>query len=158
MKEFTIRKTMPADIRKIYSRVKDVFQPCAAPLYSEETTARQLENILLTGVLEKIRSQGLILTAEEDSDLVGLLAVRKDGHILLLHIDPDGSDKNTAEQLIKRAVEICRREKPTLKRLTVNSPPAVAAVYQRQGFVPSGSEQTTRRISFLPMVLTLSDS
>ncbi len=158
MKKFTIKKTMPANIREIYTRINDVFQPCAAPLYSEETTARQLENILQPGVLGKIRSQGFILTAEEDSDLVGLLAVRKDGHILLLHIDPDVPDKNTAEQLIKRAVEICRREKPALKRLTVNSPPAVAAVYQRQDFVPSGSEQTTRGIPFLPMVRTLSDS
>ena len=158
MKKPTIKKTMPADIREIYNRINDVFQPYAAPLYSEENTAKQLENILLPGVLEKIRSQGFILTAEEDSDLVGLLAVRKDGHILLLHINPDGPGKNTAEQLIKRAAEICRREKPSLKRLTVNSPPAVTAVYQRQGFVPSGSEQTTRGNPFLPMVLPLSDS
>ena len=158
MTELTIKKTMPADIREIYIRINDVFRPCAAPLYSEENTAKQLENILLPGVLEKIRSQGFILTAEEDSDLVGLLAVRKDGHILLLHIDPDDPGKNTAEQLIKRAVEICRREKPSLKRLTVNALPTAAAVYQRQGFVPSGSEQTTREIPFLPMVLPLSDS
>jgi predicted GNAT family N-acyltransferase len=65
--------------------------------------------------------------------------------------------KGIAKELLLRSIEICRKRKPDIKRITVNSSPNAFGAYKKMGFKAIGDEKVVNDIRFIPMVLLLNE-
>ena len=79
-------------------------------------------------------------------------------HISMLFVDRAFQGHGIARALINRALAICRREKPELASVTVNSSPYAVPIYERVGFHVTAPEQVVHGIRFTAMVLDILNS
>ena len=88
--------------------------------------------------------------AYKDSQLAGFIAIRDGSHLFHLFVERSYQRQGIARRLWERALkELCVPNSDG--GFTVNSSLSAVPVYQAFGFVPSGSIQSMRGISFLPM-------
>ena len=78
--------------------------------------------------------------------LVGVLAMRGEGHIALFFVEREIQGKGVGRALFTTARAACRGD-----FMTVNSSPYAVEIYKRLGFSPLSDEQTTDGIRFTPM-------
>ena len=91
----------------------------------------------------------VVLVAEQDSDLVGVIEMLNCDHIAMLFVST--RRKGIAKELIRGALAECRRRRPGVNRITVNSSPFAEPVYSRMGFRATGPLQEKNGIIFVPM-------
>ena len=90
------------------------------------------------------------LLAYSESQLAGFIAIRDGSHLFHLFVERSYQGQGIARRLWERALEeLCAPS--SNGGFTVNSSLSAVAVYQAFGFVPAGSVQSMRGISFLPM-------
>ena len=90
------------------------------------------------------------LPAYSDSRLAGFIAIRDGSHLFHLFVERTYQRQGIARRLWERALEeLCTPGGDG--DFTVNSSLRAVPVYQAFGFVPAGSIQSMRGISFLPM-------
>lgn len=90
------------------------------------------------------------LVAYSDSQLAGFIAIRDGSHLFHLFVERSYQRQGIARRLWERALqELCAPNSDG--GFTVNSSLRAVPVYQAFGFVPAGSIQSMRGISFLPM-------
>jgi predicted GNAT family N-acyltransferase len=73
-------------------------------------------------------------------------------------VDEHYHRQGIARELLKRALEICARNRTDQATITVNSSPNSVEVYQHLGFQATGAEQTKNGIRFVPMALSIQES
>jgi predicted GNAT family N-acyltransferase len=86
---------------------------------------------------------------------VGAIEVRDYNHISLLFVHMAHQRQGIARELLRRALAICCRYRPSLRQVDVNSSPNAVVAYARLGFRQRGPEQIKNGIRFVPMVLDL---
>jgi GNAT superfamily N-acetyltransferase len=138
---------------KVCSLVEKVFNEFVAPDYEEEGINEFLKFANPLALADRGGSEQVAIVAEQGSDLVGIIEMSNCDHIAMLFVSL--RSKGIAKELINRAVEECRKRKPELKRITVNSSPFAEPIYSRMGFKPTGSFQKKNGIAFEPMARDL---
>jgi GNAT superfamily N-acetyltransferase len=76
----------------------------------------------------------------------------------LLFVDKSHQRKGIARELLKRSIEICRKRKSDIQRVTVNSSPNAVTAYQKIGFKDIEDEKVVNGIRFIPMELILNNN
>lgn len=94
----------------------------------------------------------VILVAESDGRIVGMIDVKESNHISLFFVEPARMGRGIGRGLLAHAVALCRREDPGLREIDVNSSPWAVPVYARLGFRPTGPEQEQNGIRYTRMV------
>ncbi len=56
---------------------------------------------------------------------------------------------------MRRSIEICKRRKPDINKLTVNSSPNAVKAYRKMGFKGIRDERVVNGICFIPMEFSL---
>jgi predicted GNAT family N-acyltransferase len=79
-------------------------------------------------------------------------------HISLFFVDGVRQKRGVGRQLMKRAVAACKKSRPEIKSLSVNSSPNAVNIYQNLGFIVSKPEQQTNGIRYVTMVLDLANA
>ncbi len=138
---------------KVCSLIEKVFNEFVAPDYEEEGINEFFKFANPLALAGRTGSDQIVMVAEQGSDFVGIIEMRNCEHIAMLFVSLRG--KGIAKELINRSVEECRKRKPGLKRITVNSSPFAEPIYSRIGFRPTGPFQKKNGITFEPMARDL---
>ena len=96
-----------------------------------------------------------ITIAERGGQIVGMVDVRDSCHVSLFFVEPDDRGHGVGRTLLESAIECCLSAEPGLSAITVNSSPWAVPVYERLGFVATGSEIERNGIRALPMAKPL---
>jgi len=106
----------------------------------------------------RLQADHFVLLAEAAGEIVGAIEVRACDHISLLFVAGRFQRRGIARELLQRALATCRRQRPEVREISVNSSPNAVQAYARLGFRPLGAEQTVNGIRFTPMALALAEA
>ena len=134
-----------------------VFNDLVAPQYSQEGVNEFLKYAQPDAFLRRSQRNHFALLATVPNRIIGMIEIRDDSHVSLLFVDRSSQRKGVGRELLRRALEICRGNKPELREVTVNASPNSVQIYARLGFRPTRSEQVINGIRFTPMILELSE-
>jgi len=143
---------------KVCNFVIHVFNEFIAPHYSQEGVNEFLKYVQPDALLQRLQKNHFTLLAMVQNRMVGMIEIRANNHVSLLFVDRSFQRKGISRELLRYALEICRKNKPDLREVTVNASPNAVPVYERLGFRPTRSEQIVHGIHFTPMILKLSET
>jgi GNAT superfamily N-acetyltransferase len=152
-----IRPGTPADGEPIAALIQE-FQP----ILTLDPTGRGAEKYLAS-VSPQAERQYLesprysYLVAERDGEILGFIAIRDKTHVFHMFVSARHQLQGIARDLWNRAREQALRESGAVE-MTVNSSLKAYPVYERFGFVATGSEVHTHGIAFVPMKLKLQNA
>jgi ribosomal protein S18 acetylase RimI-like enzyme len=148
---FEYRRMRRGEETEVSDLILRVFEEFVAPQFSREGV-QEFQNRLF---LRRSEWNHSILVALANKKIVGMIETKNDGHITLFFVDGDHQGEGVGRELLKRALEICRRRYPEITAVTVSSAPNAVKIYERLGFRRAGPERTENQIRFVPMVLDL---
>ncbi|MCF8041960.1 MAG: GNAT family N-acetyltransferase [Desulfarculaceae bacterium] len=135
--------------------VTRVFRQFVAPLFPPEGVSEFLSYATVPALEQRLADGNLFLAAWSQERMAAFIEVRDLGHIALFFTDGSLQGKGLGRRLLARALDICRKRKADMERLTVNASPNAVAAYQRLGFEPTDGKLTRNGISFVPMALAV---
>jgi ribosomal protein S18 acetylase RimI-like enzyme len=145
------RQMEPGEVTAVYDVVARVFDKFVAPDYSAEGVQEFLKYARGLGG----RSNHFVLLAVSQGTVAGMIEVRNNEHISMLFVASEYQGRGISRALIDCALDSCRRDKPGLVSVTVNSSPYAVPIYEKLGFHATGPEQAIHGLRFTPMVLYL---
>jgi len=134
---------------QVCSLIENVFNEFVAPDYGPDGINEFFKFANPHALRERAGPEQVVLVAEQDSGLVGVVEMRNCDHIAMLFVST--RRQGIAKELIRGALAECRKRRPDIKRVTVNSSPFAAPVYSRMGFRATGPLQEKNGIIFVPM-------
>jgi GNAT superfamily N-acetyltransferase len=143
----------PGEEAAVCELVERVFDEFVAPDFGEEGIAEFLRYAEPRALAERCAADAFVLVAADGDDLAGMIEVINFDHLAMLFVSRRG--RGIAAELIGRAVEICRRRKPGLSRLTVHASLFARPIYGKLGFEAPGATCTESGITYVPMALDL---
>lgn len=139
---------------EVCSLVEKVFNEFVAPGYGPEGINEFFKFASQDALADRMGPELVIVVAEQGPDIIGVIEMVRDNHISMLFVDRRG--QGVAKELIRTAVEECRRRQPGLKRITVNSSPYAESIYGRMGFKTTGPSQKKTALFSDPWFLSWS--
>lgn len=143
---YTIRRLGPEELPAACALAWEVFCQFEAPEYAPEGAA-EFRRTLDDG---ELISRMYFYGAFAGDTLIGILAMRKPRHISLFFVKESWHRRGIGRQLFDAMV---RDYGP--QEFTVHSSPYAVEVYRRLGFVPTGTEQVTNGIRYIPMICSV---
>jgi GNAT superfamily N-acetyltransferase len=145
----------PGEESRVAEMIARVFDEFIGPDYSDEGIREFKKYASEDGLRERAKDNHFALLASAQDRVVGMIEVRNNNHISMLFVDRDYQRQGISRTLLNKALEFCRRERPDLTRVTVNSSPYAVPIYERLGFRATEPEKVVHGIRFIPMVLQL---
>ena len=139
----------------VSSFVLEVFNEFVAPLFAEEGVEEFNRYTSADAITGRIENGNMLLVAEAEDEIVGIIEVRENNHVGWLFVDKRFQRTGVGRHLLKNAVELCKERDNTVNRITVNSSPNAVAAYRRFGFRAVEDEKTVNGIRHTPMELTI---
>ena len=149
------RPMKPGEETEVCSLITRVFSSFVAPQYSQEGIDEFLRYAEPKAMAARAETNHFILVTELKSSIVGMIEVRDSDHICLFFVEGRLQRHGIARELLRRALEICLRNKASLSKISVNSSPNAVEAYKTLGFQAEGPEQTKNGIRFVPMSLNM---
>lgn len=149
------RMIKPGEESVVSSLVIDVFNEFVAPLFAKEGVEEFNRYTSAKAIAVRINNGNMLLVAEAEDEIVGIIEVRENNHVGWLFVDKRFQRNSVGRELLKRAVELCKERDDTVNRITVNSSPNAVAAYRRFGFRAVEDEKTVNGIRHTPMELIL---
>jgi GNAT superfamily N-acetyltransferase len=151
-----IRRAQAGEEGVICALVARVFNRFVALDYPQEGIEEFYAYANPEAMQRRAGSSRILLVAELQGELCGMIEVRGNSHLSLLFVERQG--RGAGRALFQAAVRECRRREPGLEKLTVNSSPYAKAIYEKFGFAATGPSQTRNGITFIPMICSLDGS
>ena len=139
--------------QKVCSLVEKVFNEFVAPDYGREGIEEFFKFANPVALAGREGSGQVVLVAEQGTEIAGVIEMRELEHIAILFVTSRG--QGIAKELIIRALAECSKNKPGLKRITVNSSRFAETFYAKMGFKTTGPFQEKNGIKFVPMVFDI---
>lgn len=115
--------------------VGEVFDEFTAPGYSDKGVEVFKNFIQADEIKKSTDSAGMFAICCWDGKTpVGVIAVRDNNHICFLFVNKDYQQQGIERELLNRAIDKCRKIRPDLTEITVNSSPYAENIYKRLGF------------------------
>jgi len=151
--ELTFQDMREGEEEGVSQLVEEVFDSLVAPDLVAEGVV-EFKRHITPGVLRgKVTDEStFILTAKDDRDMVGVIAVRENRHIFLFFVREGYQGMGIAKELFSLALQRCRRDNPGLAGITVNSSPYAIAIYESLGFEPTEPEKVINGVRHTPML------
>ena len=145
------RALAEADAPAVSRLIIDSFTEFIAPEYSEEGRAEFIRYVQPEALVDRSRSNHLLLVARAANTVVGVIELRNNDHVSLLFVDRAFQQHGIARTLLRRALSAARPAIPDLERVTVNSSRFGVPIYERLGFCQTGPGRSVNGIVFIPM-------
>jgi GNAT superfamily N-acetyltransferase len=98
-----------------------------------------------------MREGSVVVLAFLGAVAIGVVEVRRPGHIGLLFICPDHQGRGVGRSLCETAIEAAARMIPRSPKVTVKSAPGAVTFYEKLGFLTAGPMSEFKGIRFVPM-------
>lgn len=152
----SIRPAQREDLPGVRDLTLAVFTEFVAPLYPEQGRQAFDDYCELEAFEKRFDDDHFVMLAEDGGRTVGVLEMRRCGHISLFYVAPAHQGKGLGTRLLREAVSHCIRQGESPQVLTVHSSPNAVSAYAHMGFAKSGEENTVDGIRFLPMSVQVS--
>jgi GNAT superfamily N-acetyltransferase len=134
LKNYMYSEMIPGQEQLVADVVWEVFEEFVAPGYSHEgiETSR---NFIQVNEIRKATDSGrmFVICCWARKIMAGVIAMGDGNHICLLFIKKDYHRQGIAKELLNRAINKCKKIKPDLTEITVNSSPYGHQYYRRHG-------------------------
>ncbi len=150
-----IRPVVPGEEAVASELVTRVFRQFVAPQFPPEGVAEFLRYADTAALEQRLAAGNLLLAAWSGQRMLALIEMRACEHIAFFFTDGSLQGKGLGRRLLARALELCRKQKPQLARITVNASPNAVEAYRRLDFRTTGAMETKNGISFVPMALAV---
>ena len=151
MAPIVYRPMTPDDAEAVSRLILDAFAQFIAGEYSDEGRAEFTRHVQPEALVERARSNHVMLMAMAGESLAGVIDLRDNDHVSLLFVDSRFQRHGIAGELLARALSVARPAKPGLDRVTVNSSRFGVPIYEKLGFRQTGPERSVNGIVFIPM-------
>ncbi|MBR4224351.1 MAG: GNAT family N-acetyltransferase [Oscillospiraceae bacterium] len=136
----------PQEIKTALRLALRVFLGYDAPLFVPEGK-EQFRAYIYSGTIEEAIDNGTAcIYAAYEGDMIGIIGINGEGHIILAFVDGDHQHMGVGSALM----EALMRDFAGY-RLTVNAAPPGYGFYRRHGFVPTSPDVTTDGLTYTPM-------
>lgn len=140
MKNFSIRPLTEADRPACCSLVLSVFDEFIAPHWSQEG----IDTFHRTSPVEaEERFEDdcfILLGAETENQLVGVLMMSVDGHLYSLFVSGEFQRLGIGRRLLKEGVARVLEVNPSVSEITLTASPNSVEAHKAYGFMPAGAE------------------
>jgi ribosomal protein S18 acetylase RimI-like enzyme len=103
------------------------------------------------GISSRMSEGNLVVMALLGAVAIGVVEVRRHGHIGLRFVSPDHQGRGVGRRLCETAFEAAARMLPRPLKVTVNSAPGAVAFYEKLGFLVAAAMTEFNGIRFVPM-------
>lgn len=148
--DVSMRLMRAGEEREVCELVSRVFDEFVASDFPQEGVDEFHRYADADALAQRVGSGELVLVAEEEGRIVGMIELRGFGHIAMLFVESRG--KGIGRRLVGEALQICYERGVDPDRVTVNASRFAAPIYERLGFETEGPERTENGITYLPMV------
>jgi GNAT superfamily N-acetyltransferase len=153
--QLTYRLMIPGEEETVINIVSEVFNEFVAPQYSEEGITEFYKYANTAALAERSKENHFTVIAELNNNPVAIIEVRNNNHVSFFFNKAKYQRKGIGRELLKYAVGVCKKNNPTIQKITVNSSPNATKAYEKMGFTIDGEEQCVHGIKFVPMSLNL---
>ena len=135
--------------------IQRTFQHFIADTYTARGIKRFLKITSKQAMLRRKRKNQLIVIAEADDTISGMIAVRKQNHITLLFVAAEFHRNGIGTLLFQDAFTRMKAAVPDLGTVTVNSSEFALPFYTKLGFTAKRSAYLHKGMKITPMELLL---
>ncbi|UCF99929.1 MAG: GNAT family N-acetyltransferase [Spirochaetaceae bacterium] len=150
-----IRTMHEDDAEAVSKLIRRSFQQCIADTYTERGIKHFMKITSKQAMLRRKRKNQLILVAESDAAIAGLVAVRNGNHLNLLFVAPEFHRRGIGTLLFQDALARMKTAIPDLSVVTVNSSAYALPFYTKLGFRAKSSAYFRKGMKITPMELLL---
>jgi Predicted acyltransferase len=155
MNDCAIEKFRTGEEPRISNLIRTVFDEFVAPGYSDAGNNFFYDYIGPEKIRERFLNGNVLLTAQNQGEIVGFIEVRDGNHISLLFVDKSWHKKGIAKRLLAKAVALCREKNSGWNYFEVNASPYSEKIYDRMGFKKTSDIQNVNGLKFIPMKMEL---
>jgi GNAT superfamily N-acetyltransferase len=145
----------PGEETRVCDLITRVFNEFVAPDFPPEGIEEFLKFVQPDALRDRSRAGYLTLVATLGDEMVGVIQMKGRDHISLYFVDQAHMGEGIGRDLWRQALGQCRRERPDLAEITVNSSLYAVPIYEKLGFRQTEAEQVVNGIRFVPMVVEL---
>ena len=150
-----IRRLREEEIAEALKLVWEVFEREIKPSYSEEGVQEFLKFIDYNYMKDLSTKGKLIFWGAFEEELIGTVAVRRDGHISLFFVKNEYQGMGIGKALFRMMYNYCVEELK-VKKITVNAAPQSVIKYTHMGMCQVGREEERCGIRSVPMEIIIS--
>ena len=147
----SIRRGKIQDVAKVSSLLLELSEEFIAAEFSETGKQNFLREFTAEKIAEKMSADNFRFhLAEDDGDLIGVVAVRDNTHLFYLFVAKSHQKRGVSRVLWERA----KSESLPFNNsgvFTVNASNYAVKAYERLGFVLKGATQETKGVLYNPM-------
>jgi GNAT superfamily N-acetyltransferase len=151
----TFRMMQRGEEALVSEMVLRAFDKFVAPDLTDEGVQEIRGFVAPDQIQERIAAGRFILVAQAGTTIAGMIEMRDFSHVTLLFVDEKFQRQGIARELLRRAVDMARKKKPSLTAITVASSSFAVEAYQRLGFESNGPEFTKNGVTAYPMILNV---
>jgi len=155
-KSFSYSFILEGEEQKVCDLVLRVFDTFVAPEFSDEGVREFKSYVTPELFAKRLKANHFVLIAKQSNTIVGMIEMRGNHHISLLFVSLGFQKRGIGKQLFVNALTHCQTNMPTLAEVDVHSSPNAVSFYESLGFKQNGDKQIKNGISFIPMLLKLS--
>jgi ribosomal protein S18 acetylase RimI-like enzyme len=143
------------DAEAVSLLIHRTFQQFIAETYTARGIKHFLKHTSKQAMLRRKRKNQLIVVAEADDKISGMIAARKGNHITLLFVAPEFHRNGIGTLLFQDALNRMKAAIPDLGTVTVNSSQYALPFYTKLGFTVKRPAYFHRGMRITPMELLL---
>ena len=157
MAEITYRLIQAGEVEELHRLVMHAFDEFVAPDLPEGGREHFNEYASAARLGAPERRQETVVAVSEGRPVgVGRVGRRNEvPHVDLLFVEKEMHGQGVAREIVRRLLEIARRDDPAAESVTVNATRYAVPFYARVGFEPSGEERVMAGIISTPMEIPL---
>ncbi len=150
-----IRLMRHEDAQTTQDVIMQAFQRYNAPDFAPEGVQGFTNYASAAAMQNRQHNDHIILIAEQDEKIVGVIESRHHNHISLMFVHPDHMNKGISTALWQKALALCKQAHPGLETITVNASTYAAPIYEKFGFTRDAEgTKTEHGIIVVPMTYT----
>lgn len=153
--QISYRRMKPGDEVPVYELIRCVFGEFVGNGYSQEGIDEFFRSVSCESLARRPMENHFILVATHGDKIVGMIDIRDYERVSLFFVDGDYHGKGIGGTLLNRALANCRTNAPDVSHVDVDSSPFAVSIYEKLGFLRTGTLQTHNGIQFVPMVKML---
>lgn len=152
MSDIRIDKYLDGRIQELSDFIRIVFDEFVGLDYSAEGNKVFYEFISPENLAKRLAVGNLLITAQENGEIIGMIEVRDNIHICLFFVDKEYQGRGIGRNLFEAALKQIGNK---TDYIDVNASPYSEPIYAALGFEKTGELREVDGIKFIPMKIAL---
>ncbi|MFH0256948.1 GNAT family N-acetyltransferase [Vibrio rumoiensis] len=145
-----VRKMEEKDLESVSATCMASFQQSVAGTLSEEGVSTFSKIAATNAFLERMKGDNLVLVAEIDGKVEGVIELKEGRHVAMLFISPECQKKGIGKALLSSALNYAKVE-----TITVSASLSSVPAYEKYGFKCKGEADESAGLVYQPMEIIL---